>query len=532
MKNTALLLFLCLGIVSVGISNEDHFNRRYIEASVHLVATDIREALRVADSLSSTARTDEQRIKALMLTANIHYHMGNLPVALREAVKADKVANVTLNPAWQSVTSGFLATTFRHVGLLTSSKYYLQQADQANERQPQSDNYLLTKINIEHEKAFHAFEEEDYGRALVYIDGASDLIKELQNDDLRSRMIKATNDQLAGISNLHLGHIYLADSLFASALAKIGRDENRLRPYIYRGQAEVAIEQDRMEQALRLLNQVEEYFGSAAFEDLKLPMYSTYSKYYWKIGDFEKAKSYDLLAKNLQVKKTKEAKELSDLLFAEMFSSKEEYKHLFTMIGIVALSLCFALVLFLFYLVALRKSQKAKFEQLQKLFVKEKEEIHAEQSQKVLLVEDSSREAKDINISKETEERLLHEIQKLEDELFFLDKDIKLSTMANSLNTNTRYISYIIRKYKDQGFYSYIQKCRVQYIINRIRIDPGLLDCKLAYLADMAGFISPSKFSVAFKEETGLSPSAFIQFTKKEKGSIERRFIKQAFSDN
>lgn len=43
-----------------------------------------------------------------------------------------------------------------------------------------------------------------------------------------------------------------------------------------------------------------------------------------------------------------------------------------------------------------------------------------------------------------------------------------------------------------------------------------MLNYKLSYLAEMSGFTSHSKFTMAFKNAMGITPSQFIEELKKE----------------
>src|SRR5690606_15973191 len=107
MTRRLLILYAFLGVNLVSAQNKS-FNDRYVEVSVSLVATDIQEALRVSDSLLRVAKTDDERAKAYMLSANIHQNLGEKAIAIQRAIYADEIVKAALNPAWQAVTAGFL----------------------------------------------------------------------------------------------------------------------------------------------------------------------------------------------------------------------------------------------------------------------------------------------------------------------------------------------------------------------------------------------------------------------------------------
>src|SRR5690606_4406687 len=120
----------------------------------------------------------------------------------------------------------------------------------------------------------------------------------------------------------------------------------------------------------------------------------------------------------------------------------------------------------------------------------------------------------DKNLAADTEKRLLYDLVKLELDNFFINPEVSTTSLARDLGTNTKYITYLIRKYRKSDFNDYIQYQRILYISNRLKTEPALWDYKLSYLAEMAGFPTHSMFSVAFKNVTGITPSSFIERIK------------------
>lgn len=509
MRKKIILCCFFWSIINLVYAQKKNFNERYVEVSVSLIATDIEEAQRVSDSLLSVAKTDEQRAKAYMLSANIHKNRGNQTLAIQQATYADEIAKASLNPSWQAGTAGFLSTSYREVGLLKAAKRYLDQAEVANNKLPDNSMYILTKINIFHELAFQAIATRDYEKAENAVLSASKLISFGEDEDDRSKLIKATNHQLLGLCYVYLEDFKEAEKMYRSSLMQIGEQESNLKPYIFRGLAEVALAQDSIDQASKYLELAAPYLQTSGFEELKVNVYDTFAKYYRKIGDIDNEKKYEYLRAKIKDGREREARTVSDELFEDMYNVKEDYKKKFKIAVIAGLCLTIAAIFFAIYIFFLRKKQSR--------YSATNDNVPEIPKSFELLKADSG-EVKDINMSKETEQRLLRDINQYEEDLYFLDKNISLSSMARALNTNQRYVSYIIRKYRKKDFYSYIQSCRIQFIINRIKADSSLLDYKLAHLADMSGFTNLSKFSIAFKAETGLPPSAFVHFRKKELG--------------
>lgn len=117
-------------------------------------------------------------------------------------------------------------------------------------------------------------------------------------------------------------------------------------------------------------------------------------------------------------------------------------------------------------------------------------------------------------ISTETYHSILKKISKFEKSEKFLRKDINLTWLSNHLNTNTKYLSEVIKQHKNTNFNGYINGLRIQYIIKKLTETPVYRGYKISYLAEECGYGSPQVFAIAFKRETGVTPSYFIEQLK------------------
>ncbi|WP_426277873.1 helix-turn-helix domain-containing protein [Chryseobacterium sp. S-02] len=118
------------------------------------------------------------------------------------------------------------------------------------------------------------------------------------------------------------------------------------------------------------------------------------------------------------------------------------------------------------------------------------------------------------SISTETYNSILKKISKFEKSEKFLRKDINLTWLSNHLNTNTKYLSEVIKNHTGKNFNGYINGLRIGYIINKLTEMPVYRDYKISYLAEESGYASPQVFAIAFKRETGMTPSHFIEQLK------------------
>lgn len=152
-------------------------------------------------------------------------------------------------------------------------------------------------------------------------------------------------------------------------------------------------------------------------------------------------------------------------------------------------------------------SQKKKIENSIKL-AEEKEKFEAENK--------ANESAGKIVIPDKTIDALLKKLEKFESKHEYLDASISLNSLAENLETNTKYLSEIINNHKNKNFHSYINELRINYIISKLKDNPIYLKYKVSHLAEEAGFSSHSLFSTVFKQVTGLSPAAFIKSIKNQ----------------
>jgi len=114
------------------------------------------------------------------------------------------------------------------------------------------------------------------------------------------------------------------------------------------------------------------------------------------------------------------------------------------------------------------------------------------------------------NISSETEKKLLKKLEAFESSGKFLKKGITITYLSNLLSTNPKYLSEVIKNNKSQNFNTYINRLRINYIVNNLYNDAKYRDYKISYLAEECGYASTQVFVMAFKKEHGVAPSYFI----------------------
>ena len=107
-------------------------------------------------------------------------------------------------------------------------------------------------------------------------------------------------------------------------------------------------------------------------------------------------------------------------------------------------------------------------------------------------------------------------INTLENDKIYLQDDLSLSLFADSVNLNPSYVSEIINQKFNCSFKKLMNQYRLEEAKNHLRKNRDS-SIKLIDIAFMSGFNNKVSFYRAFKEFEGMSPSEFLENTKKEK---------------
>ncbi len=167
--------------------------------------------------------------------------------------------------------------------------------------------------------------------------------------------------------------------------------------------------------------------------------------------------------------------------------------------------LCVITIGFVFYYYHRNRQLKHNFHQIiQKLDQTiERGEVSDEFSEKIIK-------------NDETERDLLRRLNAFEQKKLYNTKGLSAAQMAVMLKTNTKYLSYILKEYRESDFYHYINNQRINFIVKELYENPSLLNYKISVLSDMCGYASHSQFTSIFKGIKKISPSQYISFLNEE----------------
>ncbi len=116
-----------------------------------------------------------------------------------------------------------------------------------------------------------------------------------------------------------------------------------------------------------------------------------------------------------------------------------------------------------------------------------------------------------VKLTSDAKDNLLEKLMlKFEQEKVFTNPDIKLSSLADQLNTHPHVLSRIINTQLNQSFSELLNKYRIEEFKKKA-VDPDFAHFSIIGIAYEVGYNSKSSFNTAFKKQTGLTPSQFLK---------------------
>jgi AraC-like DNA-binding protein len=235
---------------------------------------------------------------------------------------------------------------------------------------------------------------------------------------------------------------------------------------------------------------------------------------YSEIGDLKNAKiymdRYTSLKDSLRVIEKDNTNDSSNILLSD---SKKAHEKNSLMKTIITSSVFLLILLFMaFYWKKKNRITHGRYEDLIAKLSNEKSLNGSELPLEVKSKDDKIKSS--VTITDETMKVLLAKLEKFENSEKYLRNDVSLTWMANHLNTNTKYLSEVIKVYRSNNFTSYINELRINYIVRKLYENPVYREYKITYLAEECGYVTPRVFVNAFKQQTGFTPSYFVEQLK------------------
>lgn len=116
-----------------------------------------------------------------------------------------------------------------------------------------------------------------------------------------------------------------------------------------------------------------------------------------------------------------------------------------------------------------------------------------------------------LSIPPNTIDEILKRLEKFEKSNGFIEKGLTSLTLAKQFDTNSKYLTAVIKQYKGMNFPDYLTQLRITYITEKLYSDRKYLSYTLETLAEECGIASRDKFNKKFLQINKLRPADFIK---------------------
>lgn len=488
--------------------------------SEELIYSKPDEALKVALHLLKNADSGKEKAKVNLLLSKIYEVKGDYYNALTYLYEADKrESDLSERDAVDvAVTkSGILRTLYFD----NLSRNYFEEAVKraAKIKNPATKGYANGLLMLE--KTMMDLERDNYKAALQNLQQENSTFKNQNRKDeaelalwiaiAKARIYSSTNEYIK------------AETYFTEILDRLNTMQvknNYIEVFALSGIASVYFHKKEHANAIRLLQNAQQKakpFQNVYLEEI---LNKQLAINYLALNDKANYKFYNtnFLKANAEVEKIEQesvntAYNLITQDYENLYSTR---KNQYATLCYIALGLAFTVVaicaLFWFKLQSKKKRLR---EIISFLEVTRNNWIISFTEKKETTIE-KKEVVKKSTIPFETEQALLAKLKRFEGSVKFTSNDMSLAVLAGQFETNTKYLSEIINKHYDMNFNTYINKLRINFIVEKLKSDPNFRNYKISYLAETSGFSSHSSFATVFKSITGIAPITFIELLKNE----------------
>ena len=142
---------------------------------------------------------------------------------------------------------------------------------------------------------------------------------------------------------------------------------------------------------------------------------------------------------------------------------------------------------------------------------KYKKEINQKEEELKVINDNKEKSKVNYNIEVNLENKILEKIQEIEKTHEYLHDNFSINTLAESLNTNSTYISFVFNKHHEKTFTLYYTQKKIEYAVKLLKDDKAYEKYSIEGLAKEVGYKNASAFTRAFKKFMNITPSAYIK---------------------
>ncbi|WP_148044233.1 helix-turn-helix domain-containing protein [Sinomicrobium pectinilyticum] len=508
-----LLFFLFLFAEKAGSQQQDAFDSIYYH--LYTANKDLDYGIRTADSLYRASDGELRKVKSLLLLSGLYRRKKDKNRSLEYLLEGERLASEAGFHEWQARACGALSSQYREAGLAEVGIRYLEKGIRVSRKIKQEEISNEYQGLLHQEKAYYAIAENNFRKA-VQLEHKAGTYFTLLKDEFRRNLHLATTQKALGENYYRLHKNDSARYHYHKALNFIAgtRGVPIQEGMIHLGLGNIFMEENDFARASEHLQKALGFADASGDVSLQGKVYRALSHYYQAVEDIKNYTLYndrylEVVNREMEARQETYSRAVSQVYKEQAKTSQVHYG----IIAIVSLLLLLAVIFTLVY----RRRQREKHRKFWKIL----REVRKGNSMPPAYTETKGNSARETEMMPErTEKSLLNKLTRFEESGKFTDRNISSSALAARIGTNTKYLSYIINKYKEKDFNTYINELRIYHIVKKMEETPDYLNYKISYLAKECGFSSHSKFSTVFRNVIGMPPSEFMAYLRKKKKAV------------
>lgn len=488
------IFFLLLSLIGNSQKRDKKIDSLIYEITINLASSNSLRAHYLADSLFLYAPSSHEKLRALLVTAEVYKIEGKTAEMLETLLTTLEYSKNEKDYTILSKTYGYLSTLCRQIGFFEEGKHYLEKAIAIISKTEDPATIEAFKAMANSEIAEFEMEMSNFSEAIRYLDIAKIYyIKNKENQ--RAQFLISRLEEVRGRCYMGLNNPEKALNSFRTSkryLEASGSEHSLFTALIYQGLGEVFLATKQLDSSEYYLKQALTITQSSTYDPLKEELYGSLVNYYNTVGladsaSFFSHKFREISKINSQSNKMMVNNLIQSLPSRNSFLVDKSNRHWWILSG--GILFIFGGVLFL---------------------------ANPSIRSKIILRDRNVHESKDIKLSEEIENKFEERLKTFENSQKFLDPNMSLATLISYLDTNAKYLNHFLKISRQKDYNTYINDLRIHYIVQRIDNNKKYRKYKISHLAKESGFSSHSNFSANFKRVMDLSPSDYLDKIKSE----------------
>ena len=495
---------------SMSFSQESDDSKVVLKKANEVLYFDPSQAIKIGEHLKHSSKSSEENLLTNLLLAKGYLLVGNYAQAIAsiETALKESKEDIGINSRFEAYL--LASEIYAQLELFEIAKKNYNEAQKiANKNSTLKKKVAAYDLFVDNQKKNHNYQMK-FSKSISP-----------QNEIDYSFITKGTPSQFIANAYFVMEKMDSASIYFMKSTKNL--DKNHLGTYwkmlVLLDYSSFLLDQKEYASAQKILNEVLVKAKTFNNANLLYRIYTKLSVCSQALGNQREFKEFRLKANQAEIDFETQTSIATNAAFehmqleAEQTIVKQQNKQqtIYIMLGSFLLLLALGW-LFMRWLYQSRINHTSDIISYLKLIHKPEEEIEVVEKTPVKI----------LSIPKETEDLILIKLDKFEAGKKYLNNDISLAQMAALFETNTKYLSEVINKYKGKNVNLYINELRINYIVEKLKSDPKYLNYKVSYLAEECGFSSHSSFSAVFKNITGITPNVFITFLSKDLENLNK----------